>query len=51
MDIKTEKERCSEQIAELEKQATEISFKLKVLKAKLRQWEKLEEKAKEIADQ
>lgn len=51
MDIKSEKDKCQAEIAELEKQVSEASFKLKVAKAKLRKWESLEEKAKEIANQ
>jgi molecular chaperone GrpE (heat shock protein) len=51
MDIKSEKEKCSQEITSLEKQISELSFRLKTAKAKLRKWEKLEEKAKEIADQ
>lgn len=51
MDIKAEKDKCAAEIAQLEKQVNEASFKLKVIKAKLRKWESLEAKAKEIADQ
>ena len=51
MDIKSEKEKCNQEIFDLEKQVIDISFRLKTAKAKLRKWEKLEEKAKEIADQ
>lgn len=51
MDIKSEKAKCQEEIATLDKQLTELSFKLKVAKAKLRKWESLEVKAQEIANQ
>lgn len=51
MDIVSEKERCIKAIADLENQLKDISFKLKHEKAKLRKWESLEEKAKEIANQ
>jgi hypothetical protein len=51
MDIKSEKAKCEAEIADLEKQISEHSFKLKVAKAKLRKWQSLEAKAQEIANQ
>lgn len=51
MDIQQQIDQTASKIKEIEERQKDDSFNLKVLKAQLRKWEALRDKAKELAEQ